>query len=179
MMSRLFIALEIPSEIKQRLASFQFESKYLKWTIEENYHMTLYFLGEMTQIQAEIIDEILEGIQGQSFDLSLSHLDCFMHKNYVSILWAAVEKTPLLFDLQDHIAQALYRENSIETVKKKFVPHITLARAKKCPFSVIDPFLQANQSISNLPFATQEFCLYESHLTPKGPHYRILKKYKI
>jgi 2'-5' RNA ligase len=66
---RLFAALEIPEEIKAGLANLKSCIPGLKWTPAANVHLTLRFIGPVSQARSETIRQALRGIQGDSFKI--------------------------------------------------------------------------------------------------------------
>ena len=55
-MIRLFIALDLPWELKERLALLCGGIPGARWIASENFHLTLRFIGEVFPTQAEEID---------------------------------------------------------------------------------------------------------------------------
>ena len=56
---RLFIGLDLPWELKQRLAVLGGGIPGARWVPAENYHMTLRFIGEVQPHRAEEIDRAI------------------------------------------------------------------------------------------------------------------------
>ncbi len=66
---RLFIALDLPWEIRQTLAGFAFNLQGARWVPAQNMHVTLRFIGEASRLQAEEIDHALPRSARRGFRL--------------------------------------------------------------------------------------------------------------
>lgn len=176
-MPRLFVALSLPQTVKQKLSLLQNQIRDARWISPQNMHLTLFFLGEVTYDQGNIVDEILEKIHFEPFTLEIDHLDCFQNKSSVQTIWAGVKKNQALMNLQEKISRRLGRETFLMPDKKKFVPHITIARFKHYSFEYIYQYLKEYQVLEDIQFEVDDFTLFESQLTQNGPIYTELRKY--
>jgi len=66
----------------------------------------------------------------------------------------------------------------IEPETRAFFPHITIARIVRST-RPIDSFVAAFGGLSSPSFPIDNFCLYESDLTPQGPIYSIIERYPL
>jgi 2''-5'' RNA ligase len=134
---RLFIGIDLPDEQKQTLLEFQSELRHHGvnglWKSEENFHITLEFLGELESNTLSIITEILsKGAENHKrFNLNLGGLGAFPSFIRPHTLWTGVGGS--LNELQQ-----LRNEIHTELAKKGFLledrgfrPHITLASRPK------------------------------------------------
>jgi len=88
---RCFIALELPREAINYIEELQGLLKkknlfYGKFTEAENLHLTLKFLGEISDEKAEEVKKKLAEIKFKEFEASLGEIGTFINK-YNSILW--------------------------------------------------------------------------------------------
>jgi 2'-5' RNA ligase len=83
------------------------------------------------------------------------------------VLWVGLEQRPELILLQQQIETALLQAG-IPAEERPFSPHITLARLKETPSSVVARFEAAHRGLTFPPFEVNEFILYSSTLTPRG-----------
>ena len=75
---RLFVALDLPWSLRQRLASLAASGiPGAKWVPPENYHMTLRFIGEAQRHLAEEIDHALAALRARDFALTLAGVGTF------------------------------------------------------------------------------------------------------
>ena len=116
---RLFVALDLPWELKQRLALLSGGIPGARWVGTENFHLTLRFMGEVHPIQAEEIDHTLAAIRAPAFDLSLAGVGVFgkgdAKGERAAALWAGVDRNPALDHLQTKIETALRRARGVKS----------------------------------------------------------------
>jgi len=167
-MPRLFVAIDFPEEIKAMLTSIGFGLPGARWVPEKQYHLTLRFIGEVDGDIAGTIHRELEGITASSFTLQLKGIGFFPPRGNPRVLWVGVEKNDALHHLRNRIEAILVRLG-LEPERRKFSPHITLARFKeKIPVKRLGDFLAVNNLFSTPFFDVDSFSLYSSLLTSKG-----------
>lgn len=124
---RLFIAIPLTDNTRAELLKLQekFKSMGVKghFTSEQNFHVTLAFIGEYKNEQ-DIIDAISD-IRFNKFSVKLGGLGEF-HDTF----WMGIEKNEELSRLAKHIRKKL-ADNNIPYDKKNFQGHITLIRKTK------------------------------------------------
>ena len=69
---RLFVALDLPWEVKEELSDLSCNIPGARWVPTDNFHLTLRFIGEAGRLQAEEIHLALATLRGRSFAFSLS-----------------------------------------------------------------------------------------------------------
>ena len=69
---RLFVGLELPHALSERLAGLAGGLAGARWVPPENYHVTLRFIGELPGYRAEEVDLALSGLRGRGFALQLA-----------------------------------------------------------------------------------------------------------
>lgn len=123
---RLFIALNFSDETKNKLLETQNElksfSKSGNFTRAENLHVTLVFIGETDRREERRILSVIDGLDADSFFLTLSGFGSFG-----SLYWMGIKKCPPLDALYERLCSELSR-NGFKIEKRGFKPHITLAR---------------------------------------------------
>jgi len=159
-MIRSFIALPIPKETANELGdvaakmSYQDKSGAVRWVDQENYHVTLAFLGEQTESDLESLAEQLDRhIMQPEFRSVISHLTPFP------------ETRPKL------LAAMFGRGYD----KRKFIPHVTLGRYRHSKNSY------AGTIPMNVSFDTiiDEVVLFESVLTSSGAEYEPIYRFPL
>lgn len=170
-MKRLFVAIEIPEDIRDRLAGLQGGIPGARWVAHENFHLTLRFIGEVDGGTAQDIVDSLSGLRGHGFDMTLNGIGHFETKGRVRAVWAGVEANPALTALQRKVDSALAGAG-IEPEGRKFRPHVTLARLKDASYSRISDFVAARSLFRTLPFPVEHVTLFQSRLGGEGPVYR-------
>jgi 2'-5' RNA ligase len=165
---RLFVALALPAAIKAELLSGGIPGA--KWVPPENYHLTLRFIGEVESWRAEEVDEALANIRAKPFALSLRGVGTFEKAGRISSLWVGVEKTDQLGFLQTKVETALQRIG-LEPERKRFAPHVTLARTDRAAPEKLVAFVQAHNLFRLPPMAVEHFTLYSSRLGKEAAVY--------
>lgn len=165
---RLFAALELPGDIQGDIEEwgkpFLQENPDLKWTARENLHVTLRFFGDLLpgDVAGEMKKLNLEKHLPVGFTLNRSG----SFGRPPSVLWLGgwfsreiTEAANLLGNIPDD-------RGGIR--KRRFFPHVTVARARTGREVPRIPFLLSLQGESST------IALFSSTLTPSGPVYRKL-----
>ncbi len=133
---RLFIAIEIPDDVKKLMAEAQAKLKGpavdAGWTRPEGIHLTLKFLGEVPELRApEIVTALSGAIKGTAgFRIDIAGAGAFPNPKNARVVWVGVSgETDKLAKLQVVVEDAMIglgfpRED------RAFTPHLTLGRIK-------------------------------------------------
>jgi len=184
---RLFVALDIPEEIRTRLTEFVERVHALapdaRWAKPESLHVTLKFIGEVKEERLDAIRQTLTTIKARSFDVKFEGIGYFPPNKSPRVFWAGVHATNDLPELAAAIDQKL-APLGIEREEKLYHPHLTLARAGSGPgASRVFRRLQEQLATEEPPhFGTmtaQEFYLYQSRLSRGGAQYAKLARFSL
>ncbi len=167
---RLFVALDLPWEIKEELSDLTCNLPGARWVPTDNFHLTLRFIGEANRLQAEEIDFALATLRGRSFTFSLSGLGWFEKNGRVNTLYVGVERNQDLARLQAKVETALHR-CGLAPDKRKFTPHVTLARMDMGVTPALTSFVQANNLYRSAPIRADNVTLFSSFLGKDQPTY--------
>ncbi len=133
---RCFVALNLPPELKGRLAELEARLKEARadvsWVKPENIHLTLKFLGGVEETRIPLIKRaIQEGLHGEGpLVLSLAGLGVFPNPRSPRVIWVGVEgDTERMEKLQKRLEQAL-EEVGFPREARSFSPHMTLGRMR-------------------------------------------------
>jgi 2'-5' RNA ligase len=179
---RLFVAIELPNEIKDELASLQKELRQaqaeVSWTKPENLHLTLKFLGEVGTERVEQIEQAYAEAARASKPLSLATHETgfFPNLRRPRVVWAG---------LQGDLDELLALQNKLETQfatlgftheLKPFQPHLTLGRIKTT--KNVAPLVARAEAyqLPTLSFTASELVLMQSQLHPGGSIYTPLSR---
>ncbi len=162
-MIRLFVALDLPDDLRDALSALCGGVPGARWVPEENYHLTLRFVGEVPGWQAQEVDEALAGIRAPAFDMTLRGVGIFEKAGRIASLWVGVEKSEPLMFLQAKVETALQRIG-LPPERKRFAPHVTLARTDRAPPDKAVAFVQAHNLFRAAPVPVEGFTLYSSRL---------------
>ncbi|MBD3228954.1 MAG: RNA 2',3'-cyclic phosphodiesterase [Candidatus Lokiarchaeota archaeon] len=171
--------MEIINEIVKIQNEFQRVEGRIKSIEQENIHITLKFLGNITEPMSKRIISKLNNVQFDPFELELKGLGCFPRPSRPRIIWVGCEKgTENVRDIYNQIESEL---SEFKFKKDRFRSHITISRVKRINRSEIDRLKKILFSFKNKDFGTikvNSFQLMKSVLTPKGPIYSVLENFK-
>lgn len=175
---RLFVAISLPEDQRMRLASLANGLPGARWIVEDNLHLTLRFLGELDGAEASDLDEALAGIRMPAFEIGIRGINHFGDGRNLRALWAGVEPNSELNRLHDKIEQAVIR-SGLPAERRKFIPHVTLARFKSNPGPRLQEFLSCHALLRLPPFWVEGFTLFSSHLARECAIYRAEADYEL
>ena len=124
---RLFVAVELPASVREAIAQSAGRLRGAfprgRFSREENYHLTLVFLGETPEARLADVTAAMESCRAQPFALTVGAAGTFPG----GVLWRAVDGGAALTRLQRLLTAALCgRGFSVE--QRAYKPHLTLAR---------------------------------------------------
>ena len=166
-MIRLFVAIPLPEIVRLRLVGLCTGVPGARWTQPENLHLTLRFIGEVSETSFSDIAEALSLVDGQAFDFHLAGAGQFGDRRRARILWAGIAPNDHLLRLRNQIEGHL-QHAGIEPEGRKYSPHVTLARLKNAPMERVARFLGEHGQLNTTPIAAHRFVLFSSHLGQAG-----------
>lgn len=175
---RLFVAIPIPDEVRERLLPISIGLRGARWVRPEGMHITLFFVGETDRETAQDLDTELGGIHMPAFDLSCRELGFFERGSKIKSVWAGIESSEALLYLQDRVEAAAVRAG-FPRETRKYKPHVTLARLKFGRAEDVGPWIAANDPVDAPAFTVDRFILYRSHLAREGAIYEPLVEYAL
>lgn len=175
---RLFLAIPLPDDVKQRLGDLQQPMEGIRWQPPRRYHLTLRFIGEADRDLTQAIHKQLEEIKIPPFKLNLKAPGYFPENRYPRVLWAGVEEESQLMELQRKIEQVC-REAGLKPEKRKYNPHITLGKVKGAPKQDVLSFINQHKRFRMSDIPVTEFILYSSRLHPDGAIHKPLERYSL
>lgn len=179
---RAFVAIDLPESIRavlrRRQAAFRSASPEARWARPEGIHLTLKFLGEISEAK---LREVCDGLRHlgpfETFTIGLRGFGFFPDARRPRVFWAGVEAPARLSRLAERVEEAMQKVG-FDREERAFRPHLTLARFK-------EPRAQpALQALLDQPgeeelgkFEASEFFLFESKLSPQGAEYRKVERF--
>jgi len=147
-MQRIFISVNCDDQVKKQLLSVQEKIKAQSvkgsFSLPENLHLTLVFIGETSEDKIQLITSIIENALKpplEPFTLTFSTIGCFKHSNK-ELWWIGVDRNDTrlvtLKTIRRRIADGLYSEK-FNFDNRPFNPHITLGREIKHDSPIIIP----------------------------------------
>jgi 2'-5' RNA ligase len=179
---RLFVALEIPSTVRDNLAellkSLRAISPQTRWVRLENLHVTLKFIGEVPETRlATIRSALAQARSDQPVRLDFRGLGFFPNEKHPRVFWVGIEASPNLKTLAASIEEAT-KTFGIPREQRPFSPHLTLARFEppRLP-QQLRAEIQENGGRDFGSLQTNQFHLMESKLKPSGAEYTTVESF--
>jgi RNA 2',3'-cyclic 3'-phosphodiesterase len=126
-----FLGIPVAENLQPWLSGWQLPLKqmvsYKSWTNPKDLHITLKFLGAVSDEQITKLVEKLSTIQQAPFAIQVGSLNFFGKKSQPRVMWAGVEKTDDLKRLFDKVEEVC-SELGFEKENRPYTPHITLAK---------------------------------------------------
>lgn len=181
---RTFIALDLGSEVRRRLVSWQGNlteaGAKVKWVEPENLHVTLLFLGEVDQ---RALIGVCRAVQDAArkvpaFGIRVEGVGAFPNARRPRVIWAGVgEGAEDVGALHGALEQSLLELGEYRREDRKFTPHITLGRIKseRCDPALEEVF-KKDEVWKAGEVAIQEVHVMSSELTRAGPVYTVLSR---
>ncbi|MBU1087443.1 MAG: RNA 2',3'-cyclic phosphodiesterase [Candidatus Omnitrophica bacterium] len=174
---RGFIALELSPKLREELEKIQKKLKHLSgeisWTIPNNLHLSVYFLGNISQEQISIVKAIKENIAKKikSFPIALGVLGVFPFKQEHQVLWAGISSGYSQITQINTLFSKELKAINIKAGDKHFHPHITLARIKSLQNKTELTEIIDNMKLSIANEELHKLVLYKSELNSSGAIY--------
>lgn len=176
---RLFLALPLSDFATSALGALQDDLKIGRAVDEDNMHVTLAFLGDVTMSEAEELHERLEALRLPAVALRIEGIGHF-GRAAPRLVWAGIRPDPVLQALAAKVTNAA-RQSGIAVAHRRFVPHVTLARLRERADDAgpVAAFAARHARLSLPEEAPRVMGLYQSHLRPEGPVYELLADYPL
>lgn len=177
-MIRTFIAVELPERLIPEIEriSKRLKTPGIKLVDPKLVHITLKFLGDITEDQIEPIASCLSGINCRSFEAKIKGLGVFPKPDYIKVIWLGAEGdfSTLHKEVESLLSPFNFKKD------RDFTPHATLARVKqlkekKVLLEKISELKNADLGVVNI----ESIAFKKSTLTPEGPVYETLREIKL
>lgn len=183
MRHRIFIAINLPEDIRKKLVDFQgkWPELPIRWTRPDNIHITLVFIGYAA-------DEDLLEVCKITKEVALRHTSFFVNLNKICygppkkmpprMIWVSGEKSQEFSSLRDDLEKSLTGSPKISfsSENRAFSPHITLGRIRQWEWRRIEPEERPEVSEEvNLNFSVDSIEVMESELKKGGAEYAVLE----
>jgi 2'-5' RNA ligase len=184
---RLFVALDIDDNIRNRIARFLDGVREFavdaRWVRPESLHVTLKFIGEQSEPQMDEIKKVLQSIEADGFEMSFRGYGFLPTARAPRVFWIGIDADSRLTSLAATVDSRLASLN-IPKEQHAFNPHLTLARGggsgsprQQKGDRTNRNFQHLQEKLLALPapefgtMTTREFFLYQSRLSPSGSKY--------
>jgi 2'-5' RNA ligase len=182
---RLFIAIDLPPQIKRELADIQAKLKkanaVVRWVSPDGIHLTLKFLSEVADDKvAGVVDALAESVPRISpFTLEVAGLGVFPSLSRPRVIWTGVKGAEGLMALAEEVEKAMMKLG-FPREKRGFSPHLTLGRVKS-PRGIdrLTKIIMEEKDISLGKFTADGYLLIRSILRPEGAEYIKIRKFNL
>ena len=123
----------------------------------------------------DIRESLLE-VNTDPFSLQIGGVGHFPPRGKPQVIWAGVTPTDKLIRLQKRVGKQLLA-CGVVLEKRKFSPHITLARLRNTPLQKVGEFLAGNSLLKSPPFTVDRFHLFSSQLGRNGALHTLEESY--
>lgn len=127
----------------------------------QNYHLTLAFLGDVSDSQLQTLHELLLEVRSPAIDLTLDSPGYWPDS---TSLWLGSNNVPVHLITLAEKCKSIANRAGVRTETRRYVPHLTLARKTKTPpgLPLIDP---------DFPMRFESIELYQSIRDRDGVRY--------
>lgn len=181
---RSFIAIEISADIRQRLkeslADFAQTGADVKWVRPEAIHLTLKFLGSISQETLEKIARALQPlVEGwKPFQLRVQGVGCFPGIRNPRVIWVGLHQEPETVSKLQREIESKTAEFGFVPEGRPFQPHLTLGRVRspKGKTALIG-LIEKKTHFDLGSFLVDKVILFRSDLRPEGAVYTKLHEF--
>lgn len=190
---RLFVALDIDTEIRERIARFvegvRGFAPEARWVHAESLHVTVKFIGEQPAEALNAVQGALAAVRSSAAELTFRGCGFFPSSKNARVFWIGIQAGEALPALASSVDRTL-ETIGIAREEHAYTPHLTLARGgggSGVPRGRKDDransrFARLQEKLASLPaeFGTmtaREFFLYQSQLSPKGSRYTRIARF--
>ena len=183
---RTFIAIDLSADIKEKISDLirrlkKLEPRNIGWVKEPGMHLTLKFMGEIDDAQAEQVKALMRVVcAAKSFELTVRGTGYFPPKaKSPRVLWVGILEQPALLDLQSRLDSGL-EKLGFPRENRPFHPHLTLGRVKS-PGGLSRVLAELEKSV-DFDFGAmtvKRIILMKSTLRPTGAEYAPLEEFPL
>ena len=181
MKRRLFIAINLPEDIKNKLIEYQkkWTDLPVRWTPKLNLHITLVFIGYVDDDEMFKICNIVRqaGRQYNPFNINLERIILGPPNRPPRMFWVEGEKNEEIAKLKNDFEDFLLGSRNSGYRKKEaraYRPHITLGRIKQGQWRKLSPQPEVDEKFE-FSFPVETIEVMQSNLKRTGAEYTVLE----
>ncbi len=187
---RSFVAIELPAGLKERLKAYQAalklpQHRFVKWVDPGLIHLTIKFLGNVSSGKLDDVKSALAKAAGATrpFKLQTKETGCFPNPKRVRVFWLGMKcDGEELLKLAKDVDVALTRLG-FPGEDRPFASHLTLAMLRDgCSQedrAAFGELIKGSEFQPQFSLQVESLSLMRSQLTPSGPIYTCLAKFKL
>jgi 2'-5' RNA ligase len=184
---RTFVAIDLGKELRSRCVALQETlaraGADVKWVEVENLHVTLLFLGEVSDRTIPDVCRAVALVAGrhQGFTLAVEAAGCFPNPRRPRVVWAGVGVGAAeVVALHDALEPPLMELGCYRREERQYTPHITLGRVRgEQATEGLATALARKADWQAGTIEVRELLVLSSELTREGPVYTVLGRGKL
>jgi len=186
---RLFIAITLPDAARRALENLQDRlrqvdsDRAIQWAGSDGFHITLKFLGEVSEARLTAIDSGLTAaiVSSAPFKLVANGIGCFPNPTQLQAIWAGIQgDLPALMAVQRAVESRI-APLGFPSDKRAFQPHLTFGRVRASTSRIKGEILGRKLSALEIgevaKWSVTAMHLIRSDLRPSGAVYTMLASY--
>jgi 2'-5' RNA ligase len=180
---RCFLAININLEVVRKLSKVQEQmiekasdtNMQINWVPPQNIHITMRFLGSITEPMIQAIKDSLEVHTRTTPPLQIvsKGIGSFLNSDGTGVLWAGLEPSEELDSFHSAVCKCLENTGFKEKVSD-FIPHATVARIKNAQDAEVQALVDEFKDISPGVSIIKNLVCYRSDISAKGADYKLL-----
>jgi 2'-5' RNA ligase len=182
---RLFVAIELPASLRARVHDHIDRLRHtvpdarVSWAREENFHLTLKFLGDTPVSKVAALSTAIERAAAKvpPFDANVGGCGAFPLRGQPRVLWLGIgdptgRLAKLSHALEDECDQAGFGPEV-----RPFHPHLTVARLRRPHGAHRLAEVHKEMGFDPVPFSVRDLCLIRSELSSEGSRYTVVARH--
>ena len=176
---RLFVAL-FPSEpARATLAALAEGVARARWTPTEQFHLTLRFIGDVSEEDLQRVREALAAVRVDPFPLGVEGVGRFPPRGQPGVVWAGVGTAhPFLLRLRQQVDDRLLA-SGVPFELTPFVPHFTIGRVREASPAAVEQWLKRHRDFAGPIWRAEAFHLMVSIPGPAGAVHRVVETFPL
>ena len=180
---RAFLAVELPAAVRASLAkvsqTLAAARADVKWVEEANLHITIKFLGEISDAQRPHIDQLVRSVASRhpSVRLTLAGIGAFPSIRSPRVMWAGMQEGGAQVASMAEELEAGLVALGFQSEERPFAAHVTLGRVRSPKRRAeLANALAHTAWRADGPVELTHLTLMQSTLTPSGSIYTPLTR---
>lgn len=171
---RLFVALLPTEPARAAMAELADGLARARWTPPEQIHLTLRFIGDVSNEELQRVRDALAKVRVAPFPLGVEGVGFFPPRGQPNVVWAGVGAVhPFMLRLRQQVDDRLLA-SGVPFELRPFAPHFTLGRTRDASPAAVVQWLKRHRDFAGPVWRAEAFHLMASTLAPAGAVHQIL-----
>lgn len=184
---RLFVAIELPVKLRQRLTAHTGRLRHLapdvraSWVREDNLHLTVKFLGDVPLAKVETMSRIVQDAARmfKPFELNVGECGAFPTSSKPRVLWIGVEDSSGSLGLLHQVVEDECEKAGLASEQRLFHPHLTIARLREAQRSGSLGSVHQNLGFEIESVLVSDLALIRSELRSGGSRHTVVARHSL